>query len=262
MKLAGITIIRNNYQFDYHVFQTIRSLRDFCDKVFVLDCGSTDGTLFDLQSLVDTTNIFACDEKVELLTADGWDDFKGKERLAHFTNIVTEHVKSLGYDYQCYLQSDEIIHESSYRYIAEALKTGKDGFMCSRINLWGSPYRQLIVPEHRQPCSTRVLRFTKAGMMAYDDAENIGCDNPDMSFVDKIVMYHMGFVRNRYVMKAKISNMQKNVFGMEHHDPKLDAEELFNPWLWFDKERDTQIINNPLPYLIQDWAKQRAEGYE
>jgi hypothetical protein len=105
-----------------------------------------------------------------------------------------------------------------------------------------------------------VVRLTRAGMEAYDDAENIACDAVNMDFIPRIKIYHMGFVRRRAIMKAKVMNMQRNVFGMGH-DPKLDHEEMFNPWLWFEKT-DTAIINQPLPALIRDWAKERAGDYE
>jgi len=55
--------------------------------------------------------------------------------------------------------------------------------------------------------------------------------------------------------------MRVNIFQMAHHDPKLDMEEQFNPWLWFD-ESDTSIINAPLPEVIREWAKERAVDYE
>jgi hypothetical protein len=70
-------------------------------------------------------------------------------------------------------------------------------------------------------------------------------------------MYHMGFVRDRSIMKAKVINMQEGVFEMGSHDIKLDVSDIFQPELWFGKE-DLKPIDEPLPALIKDWAKKRV----
>ena len=56
-------------------------------------------------------------------------------------------------------------------------------------------------------------------------------------------------------MKAKIINMQTNVFGMEH-DKKLDQCEIFNPKLWFDGD-DLEVIHSPHPKIMKEWVKTR-----
>lgn len=66
----------------------------------------------------------------------------------------------------------------------------------------------------------------------------------------------MGFVRKREVMKAKVINMQEGVFEMANHDIKLDRSDIFQPELWFD-DNDLKLIDEPLPLLIQNWAKER-----
>ena len=255
MKLAGITFCYNAIAYDYCIVEAIKSMLPVCDVVYVLDCGSTDNTRLLLKEQ------FLKERKVELLTMNEWDSVHGKEKLSFFTNVAIGIAKAEGYDYQLVVQADEILDPFSYEHIKKAVKEGKDGFMCARINLWGSPYRYLTVPTERQPCSTEVVRLTRCGMKAYDDAENIACDNVNFDYVGKIIIWHMGFVRRRSVMKAKVNNMQVNVFQMAHHDPKLDMEEQFNPWLWFD-ESDTSIINAPLPEVIREWAKERAVDYE
>lgn len=253
--LAGITIVRNAFRYDYHIIETVQSLLQFCEYVFIGECGSDDETIDQLHAhFGKNSNVILVDCTKE------WNETAGKYRLSACTNKVADTARFHKFDYQFYLQADEILHESSYAAIREAVEQGDNGYMCSRINLWGSPYRILTVPVSRQPCSIEVVRLTRAGMQAYDDAENITCDAVNMQFIPRINIYHMGFVRRRAIMKAKVINMQRNVFGMDH-DKKLDQEEIFNPWLWFDKT-DTAIINQPLPALIRDWAKERAVDYE
>lgn len=253
--LAGITIVRNAVQYDYNIIETIHSMLQFCDCVFIGECGSDDTTIDELHFH------FGGDSNVILVDCSKeWNSSNDKYRLSACTNKVADTAKYHNFDYQFYCQADEIVHESSYKSIREAIEQDKDGFMCSRVNLWGSPYRYLNVPVNRQPCSTEVIRLTRAGMHAFDDAESIGCDGVDFSFLKQIQIYHMGFVRRRSVMKAKIINMQRNVFGMGH-DPKLDGEEIFNPWLWFE-QKDTSVIERPLPALIRNWAEERAADYQ
>lgn len=256
MKLAGTTFIRNGLTYDYHFKETIECLLEFCDHVFVVDAGSDDLTVDEIVFQ------YGGDSKISLitLTEEDWLAQTGKEKLAHFSNIAIEAARKDGYDYVFYLQADEIVHEKSYKAIREAIATGKESFMVTRHNLWGSPYRVLTVPQERKPCSTEVVRLAKTNYITVDDAENIGCADVDFSYLDKIVIYHMGFVRRRSVMRAKIINMQENVF-MVDRDKKLDEEPVFNPWLWFDKERDTNIIKEPLPLLIRAWAEERAVDY-
>ncbi len=254
MTLAGVTLAVNGNRYDYNFIQTIYSLLACCDIVIVV-AGGDDNTLEDIYNL-NHERI-----KVIEITLDDWNGIKGKERLNHFSNLAVKKAAKLGYEYYFYVQSDELPTERSYKPIREAIATGAEGFMVQRINLWGSPYRYLDVEQDRKPCSTEVIRLAKTNYLTVDDAENIGCDNVNFDYLNSITIYHMGFVRKRSVMKAKIINMQQNVFGMDY-DKKLDEEELFNPWLWFDKQKDTKIINEPLPVLIREWAEKRAGDYD
>jgi hypothetical protein len=66
----------------------------------------------------------------------------------------------------------------------------------------------------------------------------------------------MGFVRKRDIMKKKVIHIQEEVFGIEH-DKKLDGIDYFEPDRWFKKE-DLRLINEPLPLVIKEWAKERV----
>lgn len=65
----------------------------------------------------------------------------------------------------------------------------------------------------------------------------------------------MGFVRNKNVMKAKVINMQENVFGIDH-DPKLDKSDVFDSELWFSGN-ELSPITEEHPKFIKDWIKTR-----
>ena len=249
-KLCGTLFVYNGKSMDYCYLEAVQSLLGFCDYVIVLDAGSTDGTLKDLQAIQS--------DKVRLLSfpKSEWDKHKGKEKLNHFTNIAIAEAEMLGYEYQFNLQADEIVHEKCYKSIRDAVNSGSEGFLTTRINLWESPYKQLCVEPHRMPCSTQIVRLTKTNYRSYGDAESVAVDNPNTDYLDAIRIYHMGFVRKRDVMKNKVIHMQEQVFLVEH-DKKLDGSDVFVPERWFSGN-DLKLIEEPLPEVIQEWAEKRV----
>ena len=252
--LGGISFVRNGIEFDYCYKESILSLLEFCDEVSVVDVGSVDGTSEILRELCLSHSKL----KVYRFDEDVWNNVRGKTKLAKFQNVA---VCFLDSDYQFLLQSDEVLVEKSYNAIREAMQTDAEAFFCKRINLWASPYKQLNVPQNRKPCSTEVIRLTKRGYMSYDDGENIAVPSASFDYVNEIRIYHMGFVRRRSIMKAKIINMQIGVFEMGNYDHKLDVADEFDPAQWFS-ETDLEPIAEPLPLLIQEWAAERAKDYE
>lgn len=244
--LGSFLIIRDGIKYDYNFKETIESLLEFCDQVAVVDCGSTDGTVAELMSMTDPKLT------VQFLISGEWHEIHGKEKLSYFQNMAAEMLTT---DYQLLCQADEVVDEKSYEFIRRAMETGKEGFLCSRINLWGSAATYLVVPENRMPCSSQVIRLTKRGYKCYDDGENVGCQ-ASTQFVNDIVIWHYGFIRKREVMKDKIINMQTQVFAMKDYDPKLDQCEVFDPELWF-KDTDLAPVTRPHPRIMQPWILQR-----
>ncbi|HEY8658012.1 MAG TPA: hypothetical protein VIM07_00765 [Chitinophagaceae bacterium] len=248
--LAGCTFIRNGIEFDYCFIETIKSIQKCCDHVFIVDAGSDDGTVCELKKMQDNKTTIIYLSKLD------WDNQHGKEKLSYFSNIAIQAAQDAGYEYQLYIQCDEIIHENSYSEVRRAIEQNNEAYMCSRINLWKSCYMKLDVPLNKMPCSISVIRLTKTKYRCVGDAESL--DAPaNLGFINNIIIYHVGFVRKREVMKSKIINMQQGVFAMEHYDSKLDQCEIFNPDLWFNPKTDLKPIDEPLPKLIQQWAKER-----
>jgi len=245
--LGGFLFIKDAIKYDYCIKETIESLLGVCDQVAVLDAGSEDGTRLLLHDLNDPKLI------VQFLIDNEWEEQKGSGKLSYFQNMAAEMLTT---DYQFLCQADEIVHEDSYASIREAIETGGNGFMCTRINLWGDPYHELNVPLSQMPCSPQVIRISKRGYTTYDDGENIAA-MASFQFVKNIRIYHMGFVRKREVMKDKIINMQTGVFEMSDYDEKLKGMNIFNPYAWFSGE-DLKLISEPLPKVIQKWAADRS----
>lgn len=247
--LGGSLIVRDGIKFDYNFVESINCLLGFCDQVAVIDGGSTDGTAEVLKTM-DNPKL-----KIKYYKPEDWTAIEGKEKLVWFTDRAIE---MLDTDWNFYLQADEILHERSYSWVRKAIEDKADSYLCRRINLWGNPFTQLNVPQNRMPCSEIVCRLARTKYRSYGDAESLRTDGATCghNYIDAIVIYHMGFVRKREVMKAKIINMQEGVFGMSGHDAKLDGSDVFQPELWFSGS-DLMPITEPLPRIIQHWALER-----
>ena len=251
MTLGGSIFVRNGIKYDYCFKESILSLLEFCDKVSCVVVEGEDETE-DIVRQLESENQKLI---VTYLPQKEWDDQQGKaqSKLCYFTDIA---ISKLDTDYNFYQQADEILHESCYEKVRKVIESNEPAYFCTRINLWESPYLQLNVPQNRKPCSSEIIRIAKTEYRSYGDAESLAVPTADYSCVQDIRMYHMGFVRKREVMEAKVINMQEGVFEMSSHDVKLDQEEIFNPRLWFELE-DLKPIDEPLPLLIKDWAKER-----
>lgn len=245
--LGGVTFCIDPIKYDYCIRESIACLEELCDKVVVLDAGSEDGSVELLKSLES--------DKVKVVYLERgqyWDQIRGKEKLSFFQNMALQHLDT---DYYYLQQADECTHENSFPYIREAIQSGHEGFMITRHNLWGNCNNKLNVPEERQPCSTQVIRLAKTTYSSYDDGESVGCWNVCMDWLDKIEMFHYGFVRKKEVMKDKIINMQKSVFEIDY-DKKLDGMDVFDYRAWHD-DNVLVPIKGTHPKFIQEWIKER-----
>lgn len=245
--LGGSIFIRNNFEFDYNVAESVECLLALCDKVVICDAGSDDGTIAMLLER------FGDNPKVEMVLCwpEQWEEQKGSQKLAYFTNKAIE---KLDTDWNINLQADECISESSFPWIRQAINEGKhESYLCKRINLWGDTNHYLDVPQERKPCSDVVLRLAKSKYRSAGDAESLETPECSPKYIENIRILHYGFVRRKEVMKAKISHMQKQVFAMDNHDPKLDTMEVFDSTAWFTSE-DLKPLTEPHPKFMKDWV--------
>jgi len=245
--LGAFTFLHEAEKYDYCYIQSIISLCEGCDKVVVI--------LFDddRNECVELSRVLGTFQNLQfwMLPTGMWHYMKGKTKLSNFQNMAA---MMLDTDYQLLVQADEVIMPESFEAIREAMETGGEGFLCERVNLWGSPNTKLVVPQERQPCSTYVNRLTKRGFMCYDDGENIGSPTT-LDFATRIKIIHYGFVRKKEIMKAKIINMQEGVFQISH-DPKLDGSDVFDSTLWFSGD-DLAPIDFEHPDIMKEWVRER-----
>lgn len=253
-KLAGILFIRNGVLLDYCFEEAIKSLQAFCDIVIVVEAGSTDDTFEKIESIQDEkTIILRCNKEM-------WEEKKGREKLSYFTNIGIDYAERNGYEYIFNLQGDEVTHEDSFKYIKQAVNLSEEGYLISRINLWGSSKKMLNVPQNRKPVSTVICRLAKSNYRSYDDAESINCP-ASLDFINKIEIFHMGFVRDKTKHIEKIKEIQGNIFQMDVDKRAVESNE-FKAWDWGFTKDDVIPIEKELPIFIKGWATKRDEVNE
>ncbi len=246
--LGGSLFVYNGLSQDYCFMEAIACLKELCDQVIVVDAGSVDGTQDELAKI----NGGNC--SVLYLDGSEWKTQQGREKLNYFTNKAIELLTT---DYQINLQADEVIHEDSFPWIRKAIETGAEGFLNRRWNLWKDPYHILNVPHNRKPCSTEIIRLTKTKYRSVGDAESIDCQ-AIYNFLNEIVMFHMGYVRKRDVMKKKVTHMLTEVFQTTY-DTRLDKSDVYEPMEYFEESDLVGIHPEQLPKFIQKWARERFE---
>lgn len=241
-KLAGTLFIRNGIEFGYCFESAIKSLHGICDHVFVVDAGSTDET-WDVLSKLGLVNV-----TIIRCSVSDWESQKGREKLNFFTNIAINYAQQEGYEYQFNLQGDEILDPESYSYIKRAIKLGEEGYLITRMNLWGSDHTMLNVPQSRKPVSTQICRLTKTNYRSFGDAESVNCP-ASLDFINLINIWHMGFVREPKKHIAKIKEIQGNIFQMEV-DKRAFLKEEFDWRDWGFEENDLIPVPKKLPEYL------------
>lgn len=252
MNLAGTLIVYNGIKSDYCFVEAVNSLKDACDLVIIVDCGSSDGTQSILATLIDSKT------KIINFSTEEWFRQQGREKLAYFTNKAIKEAKREGFEWQFNLQADEVIHEDSIPFIRAAIEKNNEGYWVRRINLWGNSQYQLNVPIERMPVSPQIIRLCKTNYLSIDDAESINCP-ASIDFFNEIRIYHMGFVRDKFKHIEKIKHIQKDIFLMDY-DKRVDSmPQGFEPLSMGFSRQDLIPIEEKLPKYIREWAAVRDD---
>lgn len=248
-KLGSSILLYNCESQDYCWREAIASVKAFADELVILDAGSTDQTAEMAKEYEDEKT------KVICLPNSEWSKMRGKEKLSHFTNMAKE---MLSTEWHFNIQADEVVSEKSIPYIKMAIEQDEEGFFCRRVNLWGDSRHHIKYGHPRMPVGDTIIRLAKTKYYSVDDAEGIFTGGASYDFFENIQIYHMGFVRNKYIHTKKIEHMLTKVFGMGMDKSVEEMNGVFNPWSNFTKE-DVVPIKGELPIYVREWAKVRDE---
>lgn len=250
-KLAGTLFVRNGISLDYCFEASIKSMQAVCDWVVVVYVESNDNTLEILKSIQShdesqSITILQCSQEM-------WDNQRGKEKLSYFQNIGIEYIENKGYEYVLLVQADEVLHEDSIPYIKRALELGEEAYFVSRHNLWGSIDTMLSVPQSRKPCSSVVNRLCKSNYRSFDDGESMATNGASLDYINKIDIFHMGFVRDNVKHLEKIKEIQGNIF-LWTPDERVNLKPAFDWRDWGFTDSDLVPIPKPLPIYLNEWV--------
>lgn len=252
-ELAGTIMFFNPLSQGYSYKEAIKCLQSLTDYTIIVDCGSDDGTVDTLSEFENDKTLIIYRHKTE------WDLIQGRTKLAYFTNIAIDKAKELGYEWQLNLQADEAIGLNCYDDIREAIRNNSGGYWTRRINLWGNSHHYLSVTPNRSPVGTEIIRLTKTKYHSIDDAQSIDYQESSWDYLDKIKIYHTGFIRSKYVHTKKIKHMLTEIFLMGNDKAVEEMGEVFDCWkMGFSKE-DLKPIEEQLPIFIKDWCEEVDE---
>jgi hypothetical protein len=207
-KLGGSVFIHNGIEFDYCLEASVSSLAALCDEVVLLDASSTDGT-------TDLCLQLAQRLPIKVITGVPWEQAPNHVRLPILANIAKSHLNT---EWHFMLQADEVIHEDSFDTIRRVIHDPtKKSYFNRRLNFFGdfNHYIKLNQDGANKPCSDVIIRLATIENPAVGDAESLGVDPAFCSerYIDDIVIFHYGMVRQDEKHIQKILSMQSWFWG-------------------------------------------------
>lgn len=257
MRLGGSLFVRNAVELDYCVAEAASSLAAICDDVVVLDCQSTDETLDVLYE--------ARKEWPNLRVIEGgdWDCAPDYTRLSILADVAKSHLRT---DWHFCLQADEVLHEDDFPAIRAATSQGLwDSFMCRRINFFGDTnhHVRFDIRAGDKPVSDVIFRLAKIKYGSFMDGETLKVNPATTSgeYLDKIRIFHYGFVRDEDRHVDKILSMQSWFWGPASRpdDRAIKAKEEGRAFDWREyKSRDLLCeFRGTHPRFAEKWVLAR-----
>jgi hypothetical protein len=187
--LVVFSVVKNAIQNGYPFVETYASWLDYCDEIFILDGGSTDGTDIVLRQL---THLSA---KFKLATAPWPRASEGGSAIALFTNECLNRVRERGRRL-LYIQADEVLQADDRRRLAD----WRDGAveLTRYILFWNSFYTVLRLERDgaaERSTAWKAIRLFPAGARAisYGDGLSFRLDDDTPVTALDIEVFHYGW---------------------------------------------------------------------
>jgi len=265
-RLGGSMFIRNGIRYDYCFREALASLCAVCDEVVILDAGSDDGTIDVLKEIAANT------VNLTLYTGATWEcerpGYPGKDRLAVLANQAKD-LLSPACNWHFMLQADEVIHEDSFPAIRKIVEEDDPAMLAvavRRLNLYGDMNHHVRLGDmpagFGKPCNDAPIRLARRQYVALGDAESLGGvpSHSDFNFdyVDRIITFHYGYVRNPIVEVNKVLDMQGWFgCGQDERIKRMKAESKpYDPFEIMPRECHEELrITHPS--FSRQWVSQR-----
>ena len=214
-KISGFSLIRNGIKFDYPFLESWRSLLPMVDE-FILNVGVGD------DETLQRAHEFAVQEgqgKVKIFESvwplDDPEKRKAGLILSEQTNLA---LAACSFDWCFYLQADEVLHESDFSFIREALQVAKEQPEVEAIVFeYRHFYGAFNVIQETRSSYRREMRIIRksSGARSVGDAQSFR--KPDGSklkaLLSKARIFHYGWVRTPEAMKEKTVFMDQLYHG-------------------------------------------------
>ncbi len=216
MKVAGFTIIRNAVLYDYPIVEAITSVLPLCD-LFIVAIGSSDDDTVGLIAGID-------DPKIRIVHTE-WDPNlrAGGAVLAAETNKAMDAIPD-DFDWCFYIQADEVIHESDYPGIREAMareleRDQVEGLLFAYRHFYGS-YDYIGASRRWYRHEVRIIRNNKK-IRSFRDAQGFRMEGKrKLNVVDcGATVYHYGWVKSPEAQQRKQLSFNK----LWHNDDAVKA---------------------------------------
>lgn len=253
MTLGGVIVIKDGEILDYCFQQAIASLLPVCDVVAVSVAKSDDNT-------EEIVREWASREPKLSVNIYPWKSPKGDANFfVDWLQYARQHTVA---DRIIQIDSDEVVHESSYPAIEEFKKReGRLSVWMNRYNFWRNP--QNLIP-HGYCCAHRVVRMMPQDCwLPSDGADERGAESTNMAIDSDIFIGHYGFLRKRDAWFKKARALQGYFF--DTYDKRLEAAEKYEG-NWSEMPDITGWENQLMPFtgthpeIIKPWLKER--GYD
>ena len=258
--LGGSIFAHDAVRFDYCLREAIDSLCALCDHVVALDCESTDGSLALMHECASRhSNLIVHDSGV-------WECAPDNRRLS----ILATQAKNLlprECSWHFMLQADEVVHEASFPVIRKAIEGGGAlAYQCRRFNLWGDLDHYVRLTSKYRPVGDAICRLGLVEFDAHGDAETLdGHHYASSELVDKIVIFHYGFVRDPAVHCDKCLSMQSWFCGPDGEPDKrvVDAKAQHGRFMPFDIIPASEVDPIPMahPVFMREWVAERRQTW-
>lgn len=241
--LSGSLFVRNAIKLDYCVRESIASISELCDEVVVLDCQSDDGTTDML------LNYCRGLPNVKYMTNGDWRCANDYTKLKILANAC---IRETRHPWHFMIQADEVLHENSFEWIREIIKYPSHkntAYGVRRFNLFGTMDRYISLGMPTKPCSDRPVRLARRHIMAGGDAESLVGAHPNYSYLDKLFLFHYGYVRHDKQNVDKAVEMQSWFFGGNGNTARVDGRllEMQKRGVWEPEKLIDPKWLDPLP---------------
>jgi len=243
MTFGALIIAHNVIELDYCIRECIESVLPICERVLVVECESTDGTLAMLNEMA------ANDQRIAIINRP----WKPSRNLKWLEDLTHDCKSQIGTDWYIAMDADEVIDPRGYYAIQEHVAKHVGSSTCAtmlRHTFWKDPWHTIpngIICNHL--CS-KVGPTTES---LYGDQ----IDPVNKEMITSLI-YHYGHLRKRPAWAKKSVEMHEAAFGeVPNHWKKAEAGD------WSEIETcvpDSTLVkfDGSHPIVMHRWLKERG----